>query len=412
LAAAALRGGIFAGWAAAGLGFAGGFGAGFSTGAAAGGCGLIVIGLPMLGFTTNGFGPGLPLAVLPSVRLGPEPGGGSGGLRAGRPEILGRLAGGFSGPLAFLARGGWRRDGRGQRLAPLRKPVLRGRIHRRDDLLDRRPVQVRQAIDAELVQQGGELHARLLRHEPLQTGHLAGVVLLLADDAAQVEPRERAAVERDEVPAECRRGDVMDDEGGDAVQVLERLETVRQRMLAGMLQGKAVGRLEDALQDPPQRERRPRRIGQVLQRLREFRHGRHPHLVEVERPLHEPGEGPLRHVGRSVLQAAGVERLIEQRPVGVGDHRLVGRPQGLVQLGHERTAGWLLRRRFGPRRGGPGGRVGRGGNGLLAGGGLRGRLRGGLGGRLRAGLRSLRCGHASSGSSISRSSAAGSSASA
>ena len=69
-----------------GLADSGGFfAAGFSDSGAGAMCGLIVNGLPTLGFTTNGFGPGLPSAVF----LGPEPAGGIGVLPAGRAAAWG-----------------------------------------------------------------------------------------------------------------------------------------------------------------------------------------------------------------------------------------------------------------------------------------------------------------------------------
>ena len=85
LAAAGLAGffpdgcGFAFGTSLPGVGFFAGAGAGVTSG-------LIVIGLPTFGFTTNGLGPGLaPATGLPSaVRLGPDPGGGRGVLPAGR----------------------------------------------------------------------------------------------------------------------------------------------------------------------------------------------------------------------------------------------------------------------------------------------------------------------------------------
>ena len=298
---------------------------------------------------------------------------------------LGRLPRGL-GHLLLLLRGrSWRRSGGGQRVTTLRKAVLHGRIDRLHDLPHGRAVKVPEALHAELVEQGIELGGRLLRDRAFETGHPAGVVLRLRDDAAEVEARQRSQVERHEVSAERGRGDVLDDEGRDAVEVLERLEPVSERVLAGLFEREVVGRLEDTLQGAAQREGRPVGIGQVAERLGELRHGGDADLVEIEEALEELGERLLGDGRRRVLEAAGEEHLVEERPCHVRRDRLVLRPQRLVQLGDQRAAGRGLLRHD-PR----GLRVGRRSD---VGTGRRLGRRRALAG---AGVGSLRCGHGSS----------------
>ena len=69
---------------------------------------------------------------------------------------------------------------------------------------------------------------------------------------------------------------------GHSLQSLQRLDAVGDSPLLGVLQGKAVCRLKNALQHTPQGKCRMRGIGELLQCLREFGNRRHPHLVEIE----------------------------------------------------------------------------------------------------------------------------------
>ena len=86
------------------------------------------------------------------------------------------------------------------------------------------------------MEQGAELNAGLLADRPLHPRHLARVVFLPCDQAAEPEPGQPALVERDEMPTECGRGDVVGHKRGDAVQAFEHLHAMGERVFAGMLQ--------------------------------------------------------------------------------------------------------------------------------------------------------------------------------
>ena len=89
---------------------------------------------------------------------------------------------------------------------------------------------------------------------------------------------------------------------------------MRQRVLAGMLEGEAVGRLEHGLEGAPQRQRGAGGIGEIVENLGQLRHGRDTDLVEVERTLEQSRERLLGHLRPGVLQAAREQDLFEQRP--------------------------------------------------------------------------------------------------
>ena len=134
----------------------------------------------------------------------------------------------------------------------------------------------------------------------------------------------------------------MHHEGRNAVEVLEGLEAVRDRVLLGILEGKVVRRLEDTLQHPPQCQSRPRRIGQVLKGLAQFGHRRDPNLVQIEVTLQQSLERLLGQLIGRILEAAGVEHLLQDRPTDVRRNRLVLRSQRLVHLGDQLLAIGLL----------------------------------------------------------------------
>ena len=83
--------------------------------------------------------------------------------------------------------------------------------------------------------------------------------------------------------------------------MLQCLDAMRDRMLLGVVERKAVGRLKHALQDPSQRQRRPGRIRQALERLRKFRNRGDANLIEVEIALQQPRECFFRSVMLSIF---------------------------------------------------------------------------------------------------------------
>ena len=108
-------------------------------------------------------------------------------------------------------------------------------------------MKVGQHFNAKLMQQRSKLNTRLLRHQSLQSKHLARVVLGLRNDARQKECRKGTAVQRHTVTAEASCSDKCDNKGGNAMQVLQRFYAMRNRMLLGVLQRKAVARLKHTL---------------------------------------------------------------------------------------------------------------------------------------------------------------------
>jgi len=271
-------------------------------------------------------------------RLAGGPGGGLGARRAvllrSRSGRLGRLE-------RLLAGRRGRGHGEGHRLAALGEPLGVG-IHPLEHLAHRAAVEIAEHVDAELVQQRPELQSRLLGDETLEPRRAAGVVVLLRDDAGEEQPLHRAQIEGDEVPPQRRGADERHHERRDAVDPLERLDAVGDGVLLGVVEREAVGRLEHPLEHAPQRQGGAGRIGQVVEHLRELGDRRHPHLVQVEIGLAEPAERLRRQVVGGVLQAAGVEHLLEEGALGIHLDRFVGRAQRLVELGDELLAIGLL----------------------------------------------------------------------
>ena len=115
-------------------------------------------------------------------------------------------------------------------------------------------------IGTKLVEQRVEFEHVLLGDQPLEPRHLPSVVFFAGDHTGQIEARQRAQIERNHVPAERRRRDMMHHERGNAMDVLECLDAMGDRVLLGMVERKAVGRLKHALQHAAKRQRRPRWI--------------------------------------------------------------------------------------------------------------------------------------------------------
>ena len=149
-----------------------------------------------------------------------------------RPGSLGSICG----PLAVFAGGHGGRIRGGQRLATLGKPVLGSRIDRLQQFLHRRPMDVGQYLNTKLVEQRTELDPRLLGNVAVQPRLLAGVVFFGGNDSRQIEGLHRSQIERHEMAAERRRSDIGHHKGRDAMEMLERLDAVGDRMFLGIVE--------------------------------------------------------------------------------------------------------------------------------------------------------------------------------
>ena len=167
-------------------------------------------------------------------------------------------------------------------------------------------MEIRQDFNAELMEQRAELQASLLGDEAVEPGAFLGVVFLLRHHPGDEQPLHRAQIDGDVVATERRGADEGHDERRDAVDVLERLHAVRDRMLLGIVEREAVGRFEHPLEHPAEREGGPGWIGKVVEGFGEFGDRRDADFIEIEIRLAEPLVGPRRHVIRGVLEAAGV----------------------------------------------------------------------------------------------------------
>ena len=128
---------------------------------------------------------------------------------------------------------------------------------------------------------------------------------------------------------------VGNDEGRDVIEFLKRQDRLAKVFLAKKIQIKLIVVLKNAVQSLLQADPRIFGIPKVFARLRKFSRRRDANFIPIEKVLLQFCERFVSRFVRRILQATGIDHVLEHRSIGGRGNNLILFFDKLVELGDQ-----------------------------------------------------------------------------